>query len=262
MRIGKVVIATSDDLSKMFDTALEVLESVGMRVTHETVLERLEAYGAEVSRAESIVRMPSKVIEKAIVAMKRANAIAPPSEGPFPDKFEVSMGDGCFFIYDFERKTRRKATRDDFITTVRFADALPEVTSFAAPVEIGGVPVETMVIEMQALSYIHSAKPSFVEVHIPEQIRYLAELRKVTGDHRENMATIGSAQGVISPLTARETEILKYIAQGYLNKQIAAELGISEQTIKNHVTSILRKLNANARTEAVVVAIKQGLITL
>jgi len=70
------------------------------------------------------------------------------------------------------------------------------------------------------------------------------------------------AEGFISPLTPRETEILKYIAEGYLNKQIAAELGISEQTIKNHVTSILRKLNANARTEAVVVAIKQGLITL
>jgi len=70
------------------------------------------------------------------------------------------------------------------------------------------------------------------------------------------------AEALISPLTARETEILRYIAQGYLNKQIAMELGISEQTIKNHVTSILRKLNANVRTEAVVVAIKQGLITL
>jgi len=70
------------------------------------------------------------------------------------------------------------------------------------------------------------------------------------------------AKNFISPLTARETEILRYIAQGFLNKQIAAELGISEQTIKNHVTSILRKLNANARTEAVVVAIKQGLIKL
>ncbi len=65
-----------------------------------------------------------------------------------------------------------------------------------------------------------------------------------------------------SPLTTRETEILGYIAQGYLNKQIATELGISEQTIKNHVTSILRKLNAGARTEAVVLAIKQGLITI
>jgi len=65
-----------------------------------------------------------------------------------------------------------------------------------------------------------------------------------------------------SPLTSRETEILNYVAQGWLNKQIATELGISEQTIKNHVTSILRKLNAGARTEAVVVAIKQGLITI
>jgi len=70
------------------------------------------------------------------------------------------------------------------------------------------------------------------------------------------------AEGFIAPLTPREMEILNYIAQGYLNKQIAAELDISEQTIKNHVTSILRKLNANARTEAVVVAIKQGLITV
>jgi DNA-binding NarL/FixJ family response regulator len=70
------------------------------------------------------------------------------------------------------------------------------------------------------------------------------------------------AEGFLAPLTPREMEILNYIAQGYLNKQIAAELNISEQTIKNHVTSILRKLNANARTEAVVVAIKQGLITL
>ncbi len=69
-------------------------------------------------------------------------------------------------------------------------------------------------------------------------------------------------EGLIAPLTPREMEILNYIAQGFLNKQIAAELDISEQTIKNHVTSILRKLNANARTEAVVVALKQGLISL
>ncbi|MFC1990317.1 LuxR C-terminal-related transcriptional regulator [Chloroflexota bacterium] len=71
-----------------------------------------------------------------------------------------------------------------------------------------------------------------------------------------------AAGAFMSPLTTRETEILNYIAQGDLNKQIASKLGISEQTIKNHVTSILRKLNANARTEAVVLAIKQGLISI
>ena len=78
----------------------------------------------------------------------------------------------------------------------------------------------------------------------------------------QELSARSESEAFISPLTPRETEILTYIAQGYLNKQIAAELGISEQTIKNHVTSILRKLNANARTEAVVVAIRQGLIKI
>jgi DNA-binding NarL/FixJ family response regulator len=70
------------------------------------------------------------------------------------------------------------------------------------------------------------------------------------------------AESFVSPLTPRETEILNYMAQGYFNKQIAVRLSISEQTIKNHITSILRKLDANARTEAVITAIKRGLITL
>lgn len=69
-------------------------------------------------------------------------------------------------------------------------------------------------------------------------------------------------ESFVSPLTPRETEILSYMAQGYLNKQIAISLNISEQTIKNHITSILRKLDANARTQAVVTAIRRGLITL
>ena len=68
-------------------------------------------------------------------------------------------------------------------------------------------------------------------------------------------------ESLISPLTSRETEIVDYMAQGYANKQIAAKLNISEQTIKNHVTSILSKLDANARTEAVVKALRRGLIS-
>jgi len=63
-------------------------------------------------------------------------------------------------------------------------------------------------------------------------------------------------------LTSREMEVLNYMTQGNSNKQIAAELYISEQTIKNHVTSILHKLEAKDRTEAVVIAIKHGLIAL
>ena len=76
------------------------------------------------------------------------------------------------------------------------------------------------------------------------------------------LSTEKEAASFISPLTPRETEILNHMAQGYLNKQIADVLNVSEQTIKNHITSILRKLNANARTQAVIVAIKKGLITI
>lgn len=69
-------------------------------------------------------------------------------------------------------------------------------------------------------------------------------------------------ESLISPLTSRETEVVDYMAQGYANKQIAVKLNISEQTIKNHVTSILSKLDANARTEAVVKAISRGFIDI
>ena len=70
------------------------------------------------------------------------------------------------------------------------------------------------------------------------------------------------AEAFIPPLlTPRETEILSYIACGYTNKQIAYKFGISEQTIKNHMTSILRKLDANDRTQAVVLAMNYGWIS-
>ncbi len=66
----------------------------------------------------------------------------------------------------------------------------------------------------------------------------------------------------VTRLTPREIETLKYVAQGYSNKRIAHELGISEQTIKNFVSGILTKLNANDRTEATVIAIKHGIISI
>lgn len=79
----------------------------------------------------------------------------------------------------------------------------------------------------------------------------------------EDMSSIGShAESVVAPLTKREQQILKYISDGNTNKQIANTLSISEQTIKNHVSAILRKLNANDRAHAVVLAIRNGFIKL
>jgi DNA-binding NarL/FixJ family response regulator len=68
-------------------------------------------------------------------------------------------------------------------------------------------------------------------------------------------------EGVAAPLTKRETQILTYIAEGNSNKEIARILSISEQTIKNHVSAILRKLNANDRAHAVALALRSGWIS-
>ena len=64
------------------------------------------------------------------------------------------------------------------------------------------------------------------------------------------------------PLTPREIEVLELLAQGLPNKAIAARLGISDQTVKFHVSSISGKLGAANRTDAVRRAVRRGLITL
>ena len=66
----------------------------------------------------------------------------------------------------------------------------------------------------------------------------------------------------VEPLTPRETEVLAMMAEGLSNKLIAHRLGISEHTVKFHVTSIMSKLGAASRTEAVTIGLRSGLILL
>ncbi|MBI3161166.1 MAG: response regulator transcription factor [Chloroflexi bacterium] len=66
----------------------------------------------------------------------------------------------------------------------------------------------------------------------------------------------------IEPLTARELEVLHFMAQGLANKQIALSLGLSEHTVKFHLSSLYVKLGASSRTEAVRRGIELGLISL
>jgi DNA-binding NarL/FixJ family response regulator len=64
------------------------------------------------------------------------------------------------------------------------------------------------------------------------------------------------------PLSAREMEILEYVTNGLSNKEIASRLKISQQTVKNHMTSILKKLNVQDRTQAAVTALRHGWVRL
>lgn len=79
----------------------------------------------------------------------------------------------------------------------------------------------------------------------------------------EQLAVFGtSPDELFVPLSPREMEILHLIARGYSNKEVAHELGISRQTVKNHMTSILRKLSVNDRTQAALYALRRGWIRL
>jgi DNA-binding NarL/FixJ family response regulator len=64
------------------------------------------------------------------------------------------------------------------------------------------------------------------------------------------------------PLSSREMEVLSHIVEGRSNKEIAVALEISPQTVKNHVTSILRKLGVDDRTQAALYALRRGWVRL
>jgi DNA-binding NarL/FixJ family response regulator len=85
---------------------------------------------------------------------------------------------------------------------------------------------------------------------------------RVLKEFRELAVYGQEATPIFAPLSPREVEILDNIAQGMTNKQVAYALSISEQTVKNHMSSILRKLAVNDRTQAVVYAMRQGWIRM
>jgi DNA-binding NarL/FixJ family response regulator len=82
------------------------------------------------------------------------------------------------------------------------------------------------------------------------------ELRRVTGA----LATPRVAADVEVPLTQRESEVLRQLAFGLTNKEIAQALGISYETVKEHVQHVLRKVGVSDRTQAAVWAVRKGLV--
>jgi len=96
-----------------------------------------------------------------------------------------------------------------------------------------------------------------LRVYEAEEIRRILEGQPI-GDGLEG----SEGDRVTEPLSAREMEILTLITRGMSNKEIASRLGISHQTVKNHVTSILHKLDVNDRTQAALCALQFGWVRL
>ena len=84
----------------------------------------------------------------------------------------------------------------------------------------------------------------------------------VAGKVLDRFAELSRQAQVPEALSEREIEALKLMAKGAANKEIAAELFISESTVKSHIASIFQKLEVNDRTEAVTQAIRKGIIRL
>ena len=78
----------------------------------------------------------------------------------------------------------------------------------------------------------------------------------------EEKVEVGDDGNTIEKLSDREHQVLELLAQGMSNRELAEELYISEKTVKNHVSNILRKLNVNDRTQAVILGLKKGLVSL
>jgi two-component system, NarL family, response regulator len=88
-------------------------------------------------------------------------------------------------------------------------------------------------------------------------------IRTVHGGHKRIPPDIAAEMAEHfedNELTPREIEVLRHVAAGNANKMVADNLGISEETVKAHVRSILSKLGANDRTHAVTIALKRGII--
>jgi DNA-binding NarL/FixJ family response regulator len=87
-------------------------------------------------------------------------------------------------------------------------------------------------------------------------------VRAAAADLVVTFADATAVAATASGLTPRETEVLRMVAEGLANKEIAYRLGISEHTVKFHVSSMLGKLGAGSRAEAIGLGIRQGLILL
>jgi two-component system nitrate/nitrite response regulator NarL len=76
------------------------------------------------------------------------------------------------------------------------------------------------------------------------------------------MPTKSDPEVSLESLTPREEDVLHLLAKGMTNKAIALQLGITDHTVKYHVNAIMGKLNAQSRTDAVMIAMRAGLIVL
>ena len=108
-----------------------------------------------------------------------------------------------------------------------------------------------------------------LRAQLPDGLEVVGESLSLTAARATNgdadaylVASPPADDPLVEPLTPRELQVLELVADGLPNKTIAMELGVSDETVKFHLGSILGKLGASNRTDAVRLAFRRGLIAL
>jgi two-component system, NarL family, response regulator YdfI len=201
------------------------------------------------------IAAPSAVVRAGLEALARSD---PEIElvGSFPDLAAL----------DGSRQGEMEPPRPDVIlAAVAFEDLAPPADGFAPPVVL-------LATDSQAV-WTRDALRAGVRAVLPRESSPGEILSAVAAaanglavldphDLEALLATPVTVAADVPALTPRELEVLRMLAEGEANKTIAWKLGISEHTAKFHVASILTKLDAGSRAEAVAIGIRKGMIML
>jgi len=170
-------------------------------------------------------------------------------------------------------------TENGVVTTERLRDIFPDIKVIILSIHddesyvfetlrkgASGYLLKDM--EAEALiNAIRTVADGYAYIHPKVTGKLISQLRRMTyldeiGAAASRETTVKIVPKSNNPLTRRETEVLKLMAEGKSNKTIGEALFISEKTVKNHVSSILQKMEVDDRTQAVINSIKNGWVTL
>ncbi|WP_406367697.1 response regulator transcription factor [Streptomyces sp. NBC_01546] len=133
--------------------------------------------------------------------------------------------------------------------------------------EFCGAPPQPVTALAEAVDRMHKALGE-VQDALEAQEQMIEDLRTDTGDEQQAcpdptpLPTDPTSREPLSLLTAREREILVLVSQGKSNRRVASSLGISEKTVRNHLSAVFSKVGASDRTQAVVMGIRGGIVSI
>lgn len=188
---GLISVLTGEEMQRIHDAAVDVLESIGMKIDHDEALAYLEAYGCHVDRTDRVARFPVRITETAVEKMRADHAGPRPVEDRMPVRysalyfrtqpraihhdFDVNASGFCPFIFDLDG-VRRQATMKDVRESIRLADALDNIDMTELPCTDQEIPSYKRPVAMAAELAKHTQKLGGIEAWTVRDIDYLTEI--------------------------------------------------------------------------------------